>query len=392
MKKLFYIAIFISSFLLFSVASVTDTAYAKENIENDLKNEVEDNLNSLIDSDIEQFFANLKLNLSKGNLKEWIVSIINGEQDFSFDTLADTLFDSIKDGLKTSMFSLISIMVLSLLASLSSSLTAGFKKEGTKQIIHFAIYGAIIATLAVLIVDIVRTVVSSLTSLNSFIDIIFPLFITLFSALSGKIGASFIEPITLVLSNIVLKIILNVIIPIFSATIIFTFVGNLTNTIKLEKLTKTFRSIANWTLGILFSLLTTFVAMQGIVGASIDTITIKSAKFALSSYIPILGGYLSEGFDIVLASCVLIKNALGLTSFIIIIAIVLTPIIKVLCLSVALKLISSFIEPVGDSKLSSLMFETANNLNILIACLAGVAFVLFITTILLIGAFNGGVV
>ena len=49
---------------------------------------------------------------------------------------------------------------------------------------------------------------------------------------------------------------------------------------------------------------------------------------------------------------------------IIIIAIVLTPIIKVLCLSVALKLISSFIEPVGDSKLSSLMFETANNLNI----------------------------
>lgn len=392
MKKLFYIAIFISSFLLFSVASVTDTAYAKDNIENDLKNEVEDNLNSLIDSDIEQFFANLKLNLSKGNLKEWIVSIINGEQDFSFDTLADTLFDSLKDGLKTSLFSLISIMVLSLLASFSSSLTAGFKKEGTKQIIHFAIYGAIIATLAVLIVDIVRTVVSSLTSLNSFIDIIFPLFITLFTALSGKIGVSFIEPITLVLSNIVLKIILNVIIPIFSATIIFTFVGNLTNTIKLEKLTKTFRSIANWTLGILFSLLTTFVAMQGIVGASIDTITIKSAKFALSSYIPILGGYLSEGFDIVLASCVLIKNALGLTSFIIIIAIVLTPIIKVLCLSVALKLISSFIEPVGDSKLSSLMFETANNLNILIACLAGVAFVLFITTILLIGAFNGGVV
>ncbi len=392
MKKLFYIAIFISSFLLFSVAFVTDTAYAKENIEKDLKNEVEDNLNSLIDSDIEQFFANLKLNLSKGNLKEWIVSIINGEQDFSFDTLADTLFDSLKGGLKTSLFSLISIMVLSLLASFSSSLTAGFKKEGTKQIIHFAIYGAIIATLAVLIADIVRTVVSSLTSLNSFIDIIFPLFITLFTALSGKIGASFIEPITLVLSNIVLKIILNVIIPIFSATIIFTFVGNLTNTIKLEKLTKTFRSIANWTLGILFSLLTTFVAMQGIVGASIDTITIKSAKFALSSYIPILGGYLSEGFDIVLASCVLIKNALGLTSFIIIIAIVLTPIIKVLCLSIALKLISSFIEPVGDSKLSSLMFETANNLNILIACLAGVAFVLFITTILLIGAFNGGVV
>lgn len=392
MKKLFYIAIFITSFLLFSVASVTDTAYAKENLENDLKNEVEDNLNSLINSDIEQFFANLKLNLSKGNLKDWIVSIINGEQNLSFETLANTLFESFRNGLKTSLFSLISIMVLSLLASFSSSLTAGFKKEGTKQIIHLAIYGAIICTLAVLIADIVKSVVSSLTSLNSFIDIIFPLFITLFTALSGKIGASFIEPITLILSNVVLKIILNVIIPIFSATVIFTFVGNLTNTIKLDKLTKTFRSIGNWTLGILFSLLTTFVAMQGVVGASIDTITIKSAKFALSSYIPILGGYLSEGFDIVLASCVLIKNALGLTSFIIILAIVLTPIIKVLCLSIALKLISSFIEPVGDSKLSSLMFETANNLNILIACLAGVAFVLFITTILLIGAFNGGVV
>lgn len=376
---------------MFSVASVTEVAYANSEIEDELKKEVEENLDSLIDQNLNEYFSELQIDFQGMDFKNWLLSVINGEQEFSIDNVGETLLNSLKTTFKTTLLSLLSILVLSLLSSFSSSLTAGFKKEGTKQIIHFAVYGSIICTLAIMIGDIIKSVTSTLSTVQSFIEVIFPVFITLFTALGGSAGVTFIEPTTLILSNVVLKVILSAIIPIFTATMIFTFVGNLTDTIKLEKLTKTFKSIANWTLVIVFSILTTFVSVQGIVGSSIDTITVKSAKFALSSYVPILGGYLSEGFDIVLASCVLIKNALGLSMFFIVLTIVFAPIIKILCLSLCLKLISSFVEPVGEVKLSTLLFDTANNLNLLVASLAGVAFLLFIVTILIIGAFNGGV-
>ena len=104
-----------------------------------------------------------------------------------------------------------------------------------------------------------------------------------------------------------------------------------------------------------------------------------------------LGGYLSEGFDIVMASGVLIKNALGLGVFVVLVLTVTVPIIKMVLFSAILKLTAGIIEPVGDPKISELIYNTASNINLLIACVAGVGFLIFVMLMLVIGAFNVGV-
>ena len=134
----------------------------------------------------------------------------------------------------------------------------------------------------------------------------------------------------------------------------------------------------------MFGLITTF--------AGIDTVAVKSAKFALSSYVPILGGYLSEGFDIVLASGVLIKNALGLGVFVVLSVIIVVPIVKLVLFSSVLKLAAGIIEPVGDPRISELIYNTASNFNLLIAAIAGVGFLIFVMLMIIIGAYNVGVV
>ena len=385
------LSLFIMAFISFSVSLTTDIAYAEGEIKEEIEKEIEDNLNSLIDEDLNAYFSNLESNFGV-NLKDFIKGIISGNITISAENVLEGFVQAVKSGIKSSLLSLISIVVLAILSSLSKSLTAGFKKEGIETIIHYAIYGAIICTLAIMVGDVVKEVSGTLNSINELVDRLFPVILTLLTAIGGVGGASFLQPITLLVSNLVIKLIINIIIPIFYATIVFTFVGNLSDTIKLEKCNKSLKSIASWTLGIVFSLVTSFVAMQGLVGASIDTITIKSTKFALSSYIPILGGYLAEGFDIVMASCVLIKNALGLSSFLILIGILITPIVKILLFSLSLKLISAFIEPIGENKVASLLYDTSSGLNILLASLGGVAFIIFIILSLIIGAYNGGIV
>lgn len=393
MKIKFLLLIFLVAFAIapFLVSSTTEYAYAESEIEENLKKEINENLDSLVGDNIDEYFKNLEGSLGY-TLKDFAKAIINGEIKVSAENLLNIIFSAVKNGFKGSIASVLSILTLAILSSLSKTITAGFKKDGIENIIHFAIYGAILCTLGISLGSVVKSTYEALNEINKILDGIFPIFATLVTALGGASGASLLQPSTLLLSNLVIKMILNLILPVFCAIIVLTFVGNMSDTVKLDKFSKTLKSSVNWVLGITFSLLTTFTSLQGLVGASFDSITIKSAKFALSTYVPILGGYLSEGFDIVMAGCILVKNALGLATFLILIGVILTPIVKILLLSLSLKMVSSIVEPLGENKVSNLLYDTAGHLNILVACIGGVAFLIFILLSITIGAFNGGIV
>ena len=385
-----FIAVFIVVFVPFSHANIV--AYAKtESIEEELESEVEEGLNSLISGDLESFFNSL--NVEDGtSFRELVERILNGEIVLSVDNVFQLILNAVKDNVFSLLASFITIMLLSMLYGLFNGITSGFAKNNTKQIVYFAIYGAIIATLSVILKDVISTTKQLVDSITKLFEIAFPILLTLVTALGGSVGMQIMQPITLVFSEVVLKLINNLILPIFIATIIFTVIGNLSDSVKLEKLTKALKSIAGWTLGVAFGVMTTIISLQGIVGASIDTIALRSAKFALSSYVPILGGYLSEGFDIVLAGCVLIKNSMGLAFFLVLMTILIGPLLKIVLTSLLMKLVAGLVEPISDAKISSLLFNTANNLNILISIVLGVTFLCFVIILIVISSFNMGVV
>lgn len=369
-------------------------AEAIENIREELENEVDKNLSGLMNSELENYFAELnKSSFSSGNsFRELVESVLNGENPLTPDAVLKAITGAIAGNMSGILLAMITVVVLSLLGGLGESLSSGFAKSGTSQLIYWSVYGGIVVTLAFAINGVITDARETINGIASLINYTFPVFVTLLTALGGTSGVSVLAPVTLMINGAVSGIILAVVMPLFYATVVFTVVGNMSDNVRLGKLTKALKSVGGWILGITFGVITTVVAIQGIVGAGMDTIVLKSAKFALSSYIPILGGYLSEGFDLVLASCVLIKNAFGLAVFAILLSIIVAPLIKILLLSLSLKLVAGLIEPVSDSKISELLYSTASNLNLLLSACAGMAFIVFIILLLVMGAFNAGVV
>ena len=67
---------------------------------------------------------------------------------------------------------------------------------------------------------------------------------------------------------------------------------------------------------------------------------------------PVLGGYLSEGLDLAVASVMLVKNAVGVGGVIMMMSIVLAPVIKILIFALGLKLVAGIIEPIGNKRMS----------------------------------------
>ena len=161
---------------------------------------------------------------------------------------------------------------------------------------------------------------------------------------------------------------------------VFTIVSNLTSTVKLEKFTKFFGSTYKWIVGTVFTIFMAFLAIQGITASSYDGVSIRTAKYAIRSYIPLLGGYLSEGFDVIMASSMLIKNAVGASALVLMFASVISPIVQIVVFSLILKLAAAILEPLTDSRISDFIFSIGKALTLLVTMIIGVAFMYLITT------------
>ena len=211
------------------------------------------------------------------------------------------------------------------------------------------------------------------------------------TALGGTVSAGIYSPLTVCFSSVLIALIDAVILPCFIAVVVFSVVGNVSENVKLEKMTGFFKSFSSWLLGISFSLFVSFATFQGVSGAAVDGAKMSAAKKLVSGSVPIVGDYLADGFDIALVSTGLIKNSVGLTGVLVLAATTLAPLIKIVAFLLLSRLTSAVSEAVGDKKISSMLSGMAKSASLLVSTLAGITFVFMVLLMLMIFTFNPGV-
>ncbi len=400
LKKAIFFAVFLMFFaMFFGCFSHQNIAYASSNEQEQVEEDMSDAVNSLLD-DID-FSALTKLveliNQNGGEVLSFedvlseIKSVLNGESDDFFVRIFDFLAKSVGRYFLGVLPSMITIILLCILKNMLGSLTGDFLNHSTTEIVHIVCYLAIVIVLSTGVMNVAKEVSGTINLLYTLLEVLFPILLGLLSTLGATTIVGGYTSLTAVLGSVILKMITSVILPIFVASIVFSVVGGVSKSVKLDKLIKLLRSASTWLIGIVFGLFASFLTLQGVSGGVTDKFGFGVAKFAISSYVPILGGYLSDGLDILTASVVLVKNAVGYTGAIILCAIVLFPIVKVVVFSLGLRICASIAEPVGDDRVATLMTDVAKNVNLLVTALAGVAFLFFLMIMMIIATCNFGV-
>ena len=381
------------------VARSEGTAYAasdaQENVEEDLADSVDGTIDRLDTDLFEEFLSSLDDEslraLGFTDVKSALKSLTQGGAENFFGNFAKVMASALGSYFLGFLPGFITIIIICLFKNMLTGMTSELGGKSTNEVVHVVCYSAIIVILMTGAVKVIVTVTNTVNSLAAFSEAVFPVLLTLLAALGGGTGVAVYQPFMAVLSGFVIKLIQVVIIPAFIATIVFSVVGNISKNVKLDKLTKLFKSGAVWLIGIVFGLFATFLTAQGITGGVIDRLGFNAAKFAVSSYVPVLGGYLSDGFDLLSASVVLVKNAVGLTGVIVLMAIILFPLLQLVIFMLGLRLTAAVVEPVGDTGTSSVLGALADNMSLLITALTGVGFMFFLLLMLIIGSCNLGV-
>lgn len=392
MKRVFIILFFIIMFCPFTVDRSGQRAYAEEE-EPDINETVNTVVNELDTSSYDEFIDYLKGkegSIFNETIKTLIQEVLSGNVRYDFSYFKDYCIKLLLGELGDVLPELILMIIIAFFTGILENVSSGFAKKDVRKIVYLACYALVITIIGFMVSKSIVRSVETFEILEKFADGCMPVLLTVLSSIGGSASAGIYQPFVLIFGSVLIKMIKVVIMPLFYTTFVFGIVGNLSDDLHLEKITKGVKSVAQWILGIAFGLFMTLLTAQGITGASFDGLASRGAKFALSGYVPIVGNYLKEGFDIVVASCIVVKNSLGLCSVIILLFAILAPIIRVVVMILGFKITSGIMEPIADRKFAAAVNSSAESMKILIVALLCASFALLIVIMMIIFSCNFG--
>lgn len=392
-KKLLIILLPILVFFMFGGGIFAFAATGSEGeLEQNLNNTILEQLDHLDFTSIDKMMQEINFDMMQvfgtGSFKEKLQEIISGEFKDGYTSVFQAILGLILDGVLAFVPLFALIIAIGVLSSFISNLSPNSKNQTISDIIHFVCYSIIIILIFSAVVRLISLTTETLANIKMQMDLIFPILLTIMTALGATAAVSVYQPAVAIFSSVIMQLFTSIIMPLFIFTLVFNVVGNLSSNMQLKKFHEFFHSSFKWLVGTTFTVFTAFMSIQGITAGSFDKVSIRTAKFAIKSYIPIIGGYLSDGFNVIMASGVLIKNAVGLAGLLIMFFTILMPVLELFVLKLGLNLTAAVLEPIVDKRISNFIMAVSKTLIMLLTTILAVAFMYFIMIGLIVSTAN----
>jgi len=382
-KKIILILIIFTSFI--STNIINNKCYATDT--NDIINVQKDTLN--ISDFISEAQEYTKESMPDIDLNTLLSNAISGKIDnFSLMKLFWSLLGK---EILNALSVISSIIVILVIHGILKSITDGLGNKSVAQIAYYVQYILIVTLVMSNFAEIITMVKEAIQNLVGFINSLVPILITLLITTGNIVSAGMLEPIILFIITLIGNVIVNVIIPVVLVSTALGIISQISSKIQIDKLAKLFKSSSVWVLGIILTLFVGIVSLQGNLSSSIDGVTAKTTKTAVSSFIPVVGKILGDAVDTVMGCSVILKNALGVVGVIIIIGICIIPIIKLVTLMSVYYIGAALCQPIADEKIIKLLSQMGDTFKLLLAILCSVAVMLIIGVTLVIRISNAGV-
>lgn len=398
MKKIALIVctIFALAFFVFDT-HITVNAYSgsasdehkREDAENYIGETVDELLDGLDLDGIDELFSDFSFFQGEGGAKERIKGLITGEYSIDSSEILKELLNAFIGGLKGMAVPFAIIIAVAILTSVVEAVKPSFMDKSLSDLTYFVCFLVVVGVVSVLFNNVFSSVRKTTESLEKQSEVVFPIILTLMSASGGSVSASVYEPQVAFLAKSMSYVVKTVLMPIILMLFVFSAVGSMSDRIKLDKTNAFLKSLFKWISGLTAVIFNFFVTAQGITASVYDGASIKALKYALGNSIPLVGNLVSGGFDVVMASMILIKNAVGSFALIAVLFQVLSPILGIAVLNLFLRLTSAVCEPIESHKLSGFLSAVADATKYLTATAVLSASGYFITLLLTICSLGG---
>ena len=322
-----------------------------------------------------------ELDIFKNSLPDFVLELIPKEVfDGDFSSLSsevlnekgviDIVLDFIFSGLVTVLKSFVAILVLLIISSLFSLLCNSFDNSALKNTLKLTTTISISLTVFNLCVSICKFSSAYLQVLCRVLNAFLPIMSTL-GIMSGNVSSTILSATTTtILISVVDSLLIVSMLPLVKVCLSFSIIKPISNN-SFAGISKTIRTIFTSVTVFIMSIFMFIFSSKNVLSQGADSLSIKTVRFAISSFVPIVGASINDALRTVSTSLGVIKNSCGILGIIVIALIMLPVIINLVLNKLSFSLLSSISKAIGCENEGEVLSEadsTCTFLLTLIAC------------------------
>ena len=366
------------------------SAYAEDGRE-ELSENIANLLNDLDLSELQQYLdqnGDSYLFNFGNTAKEIVEYLINGNLGSEYGGFLNELFSIIFKDVINLVPAFATVTAVALLSAVVSAAEGSILGKSSAKIVHLACYSLIILILSSMLIGVVGGCTDCIDNVKKQIEIITPILATLTVLTGGTSSAAIYQPSAVFLSGGAVEIVSCFIFPATVGVVVLNFMSRFNPQMSFSGVTALLESLMKWVIGITVTVFSIFITAQSSASSLFDGIIFKATKYVVSNSVPIVGNFLSSGFDMLSSAGLLIKSSVGVCGIILLLFEIIKPIITLISFSIILKIVGAIVQPIGENVLYGLLSDLSKDIEYFIAGLLTVAFMYALVIMLIINSAN----
>ena len=266
------------------------------------------------------------------------------------------------------------LLSVTLLVSLLNSFS-----DSTKKLTAAVGTGTIGATLIINSQAMIGLASETIHELSNYGKLLFPVMTAAMAAQGGITSSTALYTATAAFDTILSGGIANLFVPLVYLYLALAMGNSVTGEALLKRIQDFIKNSISWGLKTLLTVYTTYMSITGVVSGSTDAAALKATKVTISSFVPVIGGIMSDASESILVSAGLLKNSAGIYGILAILALFLEPFLKIGIQYLMLKVTASLCTILGSKELSGLIDDFGAGMGLLLAMTGAVCLLLLIS-------------
>ena len=310
--------------------------------------------------------------------------LLNGENFININTLGGKLLSIVSKEVMLNINLVVSLIVLAILCSILTNLQSSFENSSISEISFIACYIIFVILTVTGFYECMSLSGKVVNEQVSFMKMATPTYISLMISTGNITVAKSMEPVFLFVVHFIGDFMDRIMLPIVFWISILSVVNNLSDRFNISKLIIFTKQSITWLLTGIVTFFVAIMKLTGITSAAIDGVALKSMKYAVGRFVPVVGGILTDSIDTVVTSTLVVKNVMGVLGVIVMIIICAMPIIKLGVSFIMFKIAAGVIEPIADKRIVGIVSNIASGISLLFIMVFSVTvmFIISITTVI----------
>lgn len=384
MKKFIFLMVFFITILLSSF-----TVYA------DIEDATEYTTEGIYNSQYEQSGADALLRELtpevKKQLKDIGVTSPSWQElnSMSFFDIFGNIMNTIQQQSVTPLNCVVKIMGVVMLVALINSVKSSLGSSSLTAVLNSV---ATLTVSIILIQPVCQTIEYSTTIIKlsaDFMLIFIPVMAGIMLTMGQSLQAAGSYTMVMGAGTAVSQISNNILVPLLNTFLGISVVSGISQRVNLNGFCELINKVLKWVLTFTMSVFTAILTMQSIISSSADSAGVKATRFAISSFVPLVGGALSEAYQTVRGCMGMLKSGVGVFAILATGTIYLPAIISCLLWLAAINIAIAFAGVFDMGDIIKLLKSVTTVINSLIAILLCCMIIFIVSSAIMLMA--GGV-